>query len=301
MQRREAAGQKGRERSRARQAGCEGDGGYPGDKLMNLKPNTTAMPKFGVKNARKRSTALAARHQTAIPSSSRDAVERKMSIEGAEPCRPRLRQPTRDSNITFASPEWREPWDRVRRSGHHTTAYIAGCSGTLALGRRLGMPTFKCGTGEDVEARINKLNQQKYGNLVVHDGAFVKEEGFDNWQPSKLSAPPCHPASPVRVLPRALLITLPGWVSVNKFEARFNAALEHVSLVHLAANPVWQDLCRQRDCPIDENLRYSHSARGPVLASEIVVIGPSADTARLVAVIEKMLISIVLGDDPEKG
>ena len=44
-------------------------------------------------------------------------------------------------------------------------------------------------------------------------------------------------------------------------------------------------------------MRYSRSARGPVLVTELVSFGPSADAARLIAAIEWMLIRLVLADD----
>ena len=260
---------------------------------MKPKPNI-ALPKTGIKDPRKHSTALVPCHN-GIVTTNRDGIEDQNGIEDVEPCRPRPSQPARAPNDTFATPAWRELWNRIRRSGNTTCAYIAGCSGTMTLGHRLGMPTLKAGTGEDVEARVRKLNQQRYGSLVVRDGTLVKEEGYDNWRPCKLSAPPCHPASPVRVLPRSLLITLPAWLTRSRFEAMLNGALEPIRLAHLAATPAVQDLCRRRGCDLDELLRFSRSARGPVLASEIAVIGPSADTARLVALIEAMLIGIVLG------
>ena len=47
----------------------------------------------------------------------------------------------------------------------------------------------------------------------------------------------------------------------------------------------------------DALLRYTRSARGPVLATEVAVVAPSADAGRLVALVEWIVVSLVTADD----
>ena len=209
--------------------------------------------------------------------------------------RPRLAMPLPTAPV-FDGPAWRERWARIRHGGEVVGCYVAGCAGSLKLGQLLGCPWPKLGTGIDVERRIDDLNRERYGALRVRGFEFVEEDGWSDWKPARFSARPTHPASPVRVLPRQLEVQLPPWVSAQDFEALFNAALEPVSLPFVVARPAGRDLLRSRGREVDDALRYSRSARGPVLVTELTSFGPSADAARLIAAIEWTLIRLVLAD-----
>ena len=235
---------------------------------------------------------------------SRGSDRKQRRLAGAitvpEPDRPRL--PVQgDTAKIFDLPAWRKCWGGMRAMAETTGVYIAGCTGTMALGGAIGMPTLKPGTTQDVDARMRKLNSERYGSVAIRDFSIVDEPGWSDWEAAKLSGRPTHPASPVRVLPRQLLVDLPFWISVSDFEALFVAALEPISLASITGSPAGRVLCRRRGCDPDTLLRYTRSARGPILATEIGVIAPSGDASRLVALVEWIVIRLVVGDDSWKG
>ena len=236
-----------------------------------------------------------------VPASGTERKRRRLAatIVSPEPERPRL--PVGDDTATILSSDaWRKRWGGIRPVAETTAVYIAGCTGSMALSGLLGFPIFKVGTALDVPARSRKLNSERYGSVVIADLAVHDEPGWSDWEPAKLSARATHPASPVRVLARSLLIELPFWVTAADFEALLVAALEPVSLVGLAATPAGRALARRRGCSADVMLRFSRGRRGPVLATEISAMAPSGDGSRLIALIERMLIRLVLADGGER-
>ena len=222
------------------------------------------------------------------------------AIAAPEPNRPRLPAQA-DTAAIFDSATWRKRWGGMRPMAEVTGCYIAGCTGSMAMAQTLGLVVLKPGTARDVDARMAKLNGERHGSVCIRDFAVHDEPGWSNWEPSKLSARPTHPASPVRVLPRQLSVELPFWVTPQDFEALLVAALEPVTLAHLAASPAGRDLCRRRGVTTDALLRYTHSARGPVLATEVAVVAPSADAGRLVALVEWILVRLVMAEDGWEG
>ena len=217
-----------------------------------------------------------------------------------EPNRPRLPAQA-DTAAIFDTAAWLKRWGGIRRMAETTGVYIAGCTGSMRLGGVLGMPTLKPGTAQDVDARIAKLNGERHGSLVQRNFAVVDEPGWSDWDPARFSCRPTHPASPVRVTPRQLVVELPFWVSASDFEALFVAALECITLASLAASPAGRALAKRRGFDPDALLRYTRSARGPVLATEIGVIAPSGDASRLVSIIEWILIRLVVADQDWEG
>ena len=222
------------------------------------------------------------------------------TIAKPEPDRPRVPL-QQDTAAVFDTERWRERWGGIRAVGETTGVYVAGCTASMRLGGELGMPVLKPGTAQDVGSRIKKLNSERYGSLRIRDFAIHDESGWDDWEPSKLSAVATHPASPVKVLPRQLNVELPFWVSAADFEALVVAALDPVSLVGIAATPAGRDLCRRRGVSVDALLRYSRSKGGPVLATEVAVVAPSGDASRLVAVVEWICIRLVMAEDGWDG
>ena len=201
-----------------------------------------------------------------------------------------------DTAAIFDTIAWRRRWGAIRGVAETTNVYVAGCTGCMRLAGEIGMPVLKPGTAQDVDARIAKLNGERHGSLVIRDFAVVDEPGWSDWEPAKFSCRPTHPASPVRVTPRQLVVELPFWVSASDFEALFAAALECITLASLAASPAGRALMKRRGCNSDALLRYTRSARGPVLATEIGVIAPSGDAGRLVALVEWIVIRVVMAD-----
>jgi hypothetical protein len=222
------------------------------------------------------------------------------TIAQPEPDRPRLPMQGDTSSI-FDTTAWRDRWGGIRRVAETTAVYVAGCTGSMALGGVLGMPVLKPGTAQDVDARMAKLNGERHGSLVHRAFAIVDEPGWADWEPARFSCRPTHPASPVRVTPRSLVVELPFWISVADFEALLVAALERITLASLAASPVGRGLVRRRGCDADALLRYTSGTRGPVLATEIGVIAPSGDASRLVALIEWTVVHLVVADDGWRG
>ena len=210
--------------------------------------------------------------------------------------RPRL-QMQQDTAAILDTATWRRRWAGIRPMAETTCVYVAGCTGSMALAGILGMPVLKPGTAQDVDARMATLNGERHGSLVHRDFAVVDEPGWSDWEPAKLSSRPTHPASPVRVLPRQLVVELPFWISSADFEALLVAALEPITLASIAASPAGRALAKRRGCDPDALLRYTRCTRGPALATEIGVIAPSGDAARLVSLIEQILIRLVVADD----
>lgn len=209
--------------------------------------------------------------------------------------RPRLAVPP-STDAVLDSSLWRQRWSAIRHMGEVTGCYAAGCTGSLKLGQRLGCPWPKMGTAVDVDRRMDDLNQQRYGAQRIQGFEFIEEAGWSDWEPAKFSARPTHPASPVRVLARQLQVELPFWITPQDFEALFNAALEPVALTHLIGRPAGRAMIESRGCSRDDVLRYSRSASGPVLATELASLGSRADAARLVATVEWIVIGLVLAD-----
>lgn len=217
------------------------------------------------------------------------------AIAQPEPNRPRLPMQGNTATI-FDTAAWLKRWGGIRGVAETTGAYIAGCTGSMKLAGILGAPILKPGTAQDVDARMAKLNSEHHGSLAIRDFKVVDEPGWSDWEPAQLSCRPTHPASPVRVLPRHINVELPFWVSAADFEALLVAALEPITLATIAASPVARTLIRRRGCSVDDLLRYTRSARGPVLATEIGLIAPSGDASRLVALIEWIVIRVVMAD-----
>ena len=207
----------------------------------------------------------------------------------------RLRLPDPDPSLAtnLGSAWWMQAFGASRGKCTPLTVYIAGCLGTSSLAALLGAPIFKAGTALDCEARIADLNSQRYGSYAVLDGRMVEGTGYNTWQLARLSAPPTHPLSPVRVMPRWLLIDVPWFLSTNEFEFMLNQRLESLQLARIAGTAAGRAQCRQRDCDPDQFMRYSRHGRDLELATELTLLGPSADTGRLIALIEAMLVEVV--------
>lgn len=220
------------------------------------------------------------------------------TIEAPEPNRPRLPGQV-DTSTIFDTQKWRERWCGIRPVAETTGVYVGGCTGSMRLAGKIGMPVLKPGTAQDVSARMAKLNGERHGSLVHRDFAIVDEPGWADWEPARFSCRPTHPASPVRVTPRQLIVELPFWISSADFEALLVAAMEVITLASIAASPAGRALAERRGCDPDSLLRYTRSTRGPVLATEIGVIAPSGDASRLVRLIEWIVIRVVLADRGE--
>ena len=231
----------------------------------------------------------------------RKAVRLAPAIPALIADRPRLPEIDPSLSTVFDSPWWARNYAARRAVCSTLSVYIAGCLGTSALAAVLGAPTFKVGTAEDCEARIDDLNRQRYGSHAVLDGRMVDEAGYDTWRLARLSARPTHPRSPVRVMPRWLVVDVPSCLSANEFEAMLNQRLESFQLARIAGTSVGRAQCRQKACDPDLFMRYSRHGRSLELATELTLIGPSADTARLIGLIEAMLIAIVRAHAGEEG
>ena len=244
-----------------------------------------------------------ARAQAATTSwpSRRKAVRLAPAIPALVTARPRLPEPDPSPSAVFASPWWRQVYGARRSKCRSLCVYIAGCVGANTLASLVGIPVFKVGTAEDCEARIDDLNRQHYGSYAVLGGRMVEEDGYDAWRLAKLSARPTHPMSPVRVMPRWLIIDVPSCLSAAEFEFLLNHRLEALQLARMSGTSTGRAQCRQRGCDPDLFMRYSRHGRSLELATELTLVGPSADTARLIGLIEAMLIAVVRAHAGEEG
>ena len=231
----------------------------------------------------------------------RQTSSKRSPVPSLVPERPRLPDPDLSLAAIFDSAWWARAYGARRSECHSLTVYIAGCLGTSALAATLGIPAFKVGTAEDCEARIVELNGQRYGSHAVVNGRMVEESGYDTWQLARLSAPPTHPMSPVRVMPRWLVVDLPSWLSPSQFEFMINCRLMTLQLVRIAGTSAGRALCRQRSCDPDRFMRYSRHGRSLELATELACIAPSADATRLIGLIEAMLVAAVRAHVGRRG
>ena len=231
----------------------------------------------------------------------RKTVRLAPAIPALVTARPRLPELDRSLSAVFASPWWRQVYGARRAKCRSLCVYIAGCVGTGTLAGLVGIPVFKVGTAEDCEARIDDLNHQRYGSYAVLAGCMVEEDGYDAWRLAKLSARPTHPMSPVRVMPRWLIVDVPPCLSVNEFEFMLNHRLEAFQLARMSGTSAGRAQCRQRGCDPDLFMRYSRHGRFLELATELTLIGPSADATRLIGLIEAMLIAVVRTHAGEEG
>ena len=246
-------------------------------------------------------TPLRAQAATASWPVRRKAIRLAPAIPTLMSLRPRLPESDPSLSAVFDSPWWRQKYGSRRSSCRSTCLYIAGCVGTGTLAGLVGIPTFKVGTAEDCDTRIDDLNRQRYASYTVLDGRMVEEGGYDAWRLAKLSARPTHPMSPVRVMPRWLVVDLPSFLSGNEFEFMINHRLERLQLARVVGTSAGRAQCRQRGCDPDGLMRYSRHGRCLELATELTLIGPSADTARLIGMIEAMLIGVVRAHAGEEG
>ena len=95
----------------------------------------------------------------------RKAIRLAPAIPALIADRPRLPEPDPSLSAAFDSAWWLRNYAARRAACSTLCAYIAGCLGTSALASILGAPTFKVGTAEDCEARIDDLSSQRLWQL----------------------------------------------------------------------------------------------------------------------------------------
>ncbi|WP_294536456.1 hypothetical protein [uncultured Rhodoblastus sp.] len=180
-------------------------------------------------------------------------------------------------------------------------AYGAGCPGLRNLASVLDLPLRKIGATEalDIRTRINEFSQDAYGSLACAADGFLRQEpGFDNYVPVQL---PCAPApsalSPVKVEPRAIAIRLPSGMTFEDFEDRLHLKLENVSLSAWIKTPEGQLHLAHLGFKSARAERFTTYVCGgveePSPAEELYIFRPRQDGARLVTVIERLVLEFL--------
>jgi hypothetical protein len=178
--------------------------------------------------------------------------------------------------------------------------YGAGCPGLRNLATVLDLPLRKVGATEtpDIRTRIAEFSQDAYGSLACTADGFRSEAGFDNYVPVQL---PCAPApsvlSPVKIEPRAIAVRLPAGFSFEDFEAHLHLKLENVSLSAWIKTADGRDHLAQLGAEAAVAERYTRYGYGgveePGIAKELYIFRPRQDGARLVTVIERLVLEFL--------
>jgi len=195
----------------------------------------------------------------------------------------------------FASKTYRARY----RPGRLVRAYGAGSTGLRTLSSVLDLPLRKLGATEagDIRTRTSEFSCDQYGSLIRTANGFRVEPGFDNYVPVQLPcAPAPSPLSPVKSEPRAIAVRLPSGMTFEDFETRLHRGLENVSLFEWIKTPEGQSHLAQLGSEAAGAERYTSYRYGavedPSPAKELYVFRPRQDGARLVAVIERLVLDL---------
>lgn len=131
----------------------------------------------------------------------------------------------------------------VSKSAHATAenaifCYVLGCAGCRRLSNMFGHHIYKIGTSNDPDfsKRLHELQGDGYGALVQDGTRFVKEPGFDKWVSLAIATSGQPGNAAIKVLPRAIKVTLPQTMTSRTFDARLRKALTPRAL-HLRNDP----------------------------------------------------------------
>lgn len=201
---------------------------------------------------------------------------------------------------------WLEPAVLQTAYGATLYLYVGGCRGLLGLARQLGGSMFKVGVTLSAlpDARMDSLTKSRYGSRFRYEDCWSSEQkGFDNWKEEAISldvAP--SPASPVSILPTALLVRLPLSLSPKAFDDALNERLKGVSLDRWVRKDAVRHELASHGIHPNLGIRGKHVAKGMVEeVSEIFFFRKKADFAALVAIAEDIVLTAVRKEVPGRS
>lgn len=199
-----------------------------------------------------------------------------------------------DVSHLFAGAAYRDQYCE----GESREVYAAACAGLAQLVSRLRMPLYKvstCAFGR-LANRMRELGRDRYAAEWFCDGRYVSEpEGFSKWFPSHLSvARTAAPNSPVAIGPRALTVKLPRTMSVEAFDAEFDAEIRKAAIDLWVMGEEGARHCAFVDVDPAVAQRATSFPYGSGVrscpAKEIVVFRPNEDADRLVNIVERVIL-----------
>ncbi|MGI4765262.1 MAG: hypothetical protein ACRYGP_09410 [Janthinobacterium lividum] len=206
-------------------------------------------------------------------------------------------------NPTIETEEYQSRW---RPSDVVIWIYVLGCPGTQALAKALGLPLFKIGTTTtSVQQRLDELGRDAYGSYYrTAKGALVQEPGFGRglWVAEQLPVSlDLSPLSPVHPSVRGVGIRLPVGLTAAVMERRVAAEVVKAGLGGIIGSAAGRALCAERGvnparCRRWTEYRFGADTR-PSEEEELTIFRPRAESDRLVAIAEKIVVEHVMGLD----
>ena len=182
--------------------------------------------------------------------------------------------------------------------GITVSVYVATCDSICELGSHAKVPVAKIGISERVNLteRMDELNGIGYGNIVRDKmGVCQIESGFDDWHALRLppSARPDHD-SPVESNRTRLLVSLPGTLDVEAFDALLKAALAPSAIAAWSSTEDGILHCARMDVDPRALQRYSAYPQDDgdhriSISEELYCFRPALDPAILVKIIESII------------
>jgi hypothetical protein len=162
--------------------------------------------------------------------------------------------------------------------------YTAKCAGCRELSRISGRPVFKYGfVTNRVDDRIQRLNRDRYAGLILRDGDWIAEPGFDTWEVESLAVPAWLLGGAIVKTQNSLRIRLPLGVTPLAFDAMLKEALVEFSFDAIVS-------ARTPSQPDPRLIRYTDRyGKRPARAVELYAIRPRFDGERIVAAIRAII------------
>lgn len=204
-------------------------------------------------------------------------------------------------HLTIKTDEYQRRWEP---SDIVVWIYVLGCPGTQALAKALGLPLFKIGTTTtSIQQRLDELGRDAYGSCYrTAGGTLVREPGFGRklWVAEQLPVSlDLSPLSPVHPSTRGIGVRLPVGLTYQMFDRRFAAEIAKASLRKVIGSAAGDALCRDRGvdparCRRVTEYEFGSDTR-PSSEEEFVIFRPRAESDRLAAVAEAILVEHVMG------
>ncbi|WP_158807818.1 hypothetical protein [Beijerinckia sp. L45] len=174
--------------------------------------------------------------------------------------------------------------------------YVAACSGTARLTGEIGFPVVHVGVSCDAQKAIAKLNIKQHGSGTLWPGSFQPLEpqpGWADWGLFQLEAgvetgfpPPCGAV----IQDGVIRLPLPSGVTLTELREQLSGALSRLRFQDFVRQPRWLEAQSASDpfAKIVVHPRYilrGNSFRGARLVTDLVVLDPSQDAARLLWIV----------------
>ncbi len=182
--------------------------------------------------------------------------------------------------------------------------YVLGCPGTQALAKALGLPLFKIGTTTtSIQQRLDELGRDAYGSfyrtakgVLVHEPGFGRGEWVAEQLPTTINI---SALSPVHPSCRGIGVRLPVGLTAAVMECRVAAEVAKAGLGGIIGSAAGRALCAERGvdparCRRVTQYQFGSDTR-PSEEEELTIFRPRAESDRLVAIAEKIVVAHVMG------